>query len=360
MALLIVYMLATLGVSFLCSLLESVLMSTPISFITMKKEQGYKPAEKFLKYKSDPDRPLAAILSLNTIANTLGAAAVGRQATILFGSTWFGIISALTTLLVLVFSEIVPKTIGTTYWKNLMGFVTSVISFLTVLMWPLVIMVQLITNLLSKDDDEATVSREEVTAMANIGLEEGVIDSDENKVIQNIMKLDNVQACDVMTPRIVAMTAQENMTLKNFYKNETYLHFSRIPVYADSPEYITGYILLSDALEGLADDEFDKRLVELKRPISFFKEEDSCGYIWEELLKKHEQIALIIDEYGCFQGIITMEDIIETILGLEIIDENDQALDMQQFARERWERRQKRFRPIVLPKEDGGNQESVK
>ena len=188
--------------------------------------------------------------------------------------------------------------------------------------------------------------------MANIGAEEGVIDSDENKVIQNIMKLDNVKACDVMTPRIVAMTAQENMSLKNFYKNETYLHFSRIPVYGDSPEYITGYILLSDALEGLADDEFDKRLVELKRPISFFTEEDSCGHIWEELLKKHEQIGLIIDEYGCFQGIITLEDIIETILGLEIIDENDQATDMQQFARERWERRQKRFRTIVLPKEE--------
>ena len=352
MALLIIYMLGTLGVSFLCSLLESVLMSTPISFVTMKKEQGYKPADKFYKFKSDPDRPLAAILSLNTIANTLGAAAIGRQATILFGSAWFGIISAATTLLVLVFSEIVPKTIGTSYWKSLMGFVTSVISFLTVLMWPLVIIVQLITRLLSRDDDEATVSRDEVTAMANIGLEEGVIDSDENKVIQNIMKLDNVKACDVMTPRIVAMTAQENMTLKNFYKNDTYLHFSRIPVYADSPEYITGYILLSDALEGLADDEFDKRLVELKRPISFFKEEDSCGFIWEELLKKHEQMALIIDEYGCFQGIITLEDIIETILGLEIIDENDQATDMQQFARERWERRQKRFRTIVLPKED--------
>ncbi|MCI6757804.1 MAG: CNNM domain-containing protein [Bacteroides sp.] len=352
MVLLIIYMLGTLGVSFLCSLLESVLMSTPISFVTMKKEQGYKPADKFYKFKSDPDRPLAAILSLNTIANTLGAAAIGRQATILFGSAWFGIISAATTLLVLVFSEIVPKTIGTSCWKSLMGFVTSVISFLTVLMWPLVIIVQLITRLLSRDDDEATVSRDEVTAMANIGLEEGVIDSDENKVIQNIMKLDNVKACDVMTPRIVAMTAQENMTLKNFYKNDTYLHFSRIPVYADSPEYITGYILLSDALEGLADDEFDKRLVELKRPISFFKEEDSCGFIWEELLKKHEQMALIIDEYGCFQGIITLEDIIETILGLEIIDENDQATDMQQFARERWERRQKRFRTIVLPKED--------
>ena len=236
------------------------------------------------------------------------------------------------------------------------GEVPSAISFLSVLMWPLVIMIRLITNLMTKDEDEATVSREEVTAMANIGAEEGVIDSDENKVIQNIMKLDNVKACDVMTPRIVAMTAQENMSLKNFYKNDTYLHFSRIPVYGDSPEYITGYILLSDALEGLADDEFDKRLVELKRPISFFTEEDSCGHIWEELLKKHEQIGLIIDEYGCFQGIITLEDIIETILGLEIIDENDQATDMQQFARERWERRQKRFRTIVLPKEDDKSQ----
>ena len=154
MALLIVYMLGTLGVSFLCSLLESVLMSTPISYITMRKEQGYRPAEKFLKFKSDPDRPLAAILSLNTIANTLGAAAVGRQATILFGSTWFGIISAMTTLLVLVFSEIVPKTIGSSsYWKNLMGFVTSVISFLSVLMWPLVIMIR--TIVLPKEDDKS-------------------------------------------------------------------------------------------------------------------------------------------------------------------------------------------------------------
>lgn len=147
-------MLGTLGVSFLCSLLESVLMSTPLSYITMRKEQGYRPAEKFLKFKSDPDRPLAAILSLNTIANTLGAAAVGRQATILFGSTWFGIISAMTTLLVLVFSEIVPKTIGlSSYWKNLMGFVTSAISFLSVLMWPLVIMIR--TIVLPKEDDKS-------------------------------------------------------------------------------------------------------------------------------------------------------------------------------------------------------------
>ncbi|MBQ6254287.1 MAG: DUF21 domain-containing protein [Bacteroidales bacterium] len=352
MPLLLTFLLGTLVISFLCSILEATLMSTPLSFITMRKEQGYKLADKFLAYKTDTEKPLAAILSLNTIANTIGAAGVGRQATILFGSTWFGIISAITTLLILIFAEIVPKTIGSSYWKHLMGFTTRVISFLIVILYPLVLLVSVIARALSKDEDEASVSREEVTAMANIGVEEGVIDSDENKVIQNIMKLDNVQAYEAMTPRIVTMTAQENMTLKNFYKNEQYLHYSRIPVYGDSPEYITGYILLSDALEGLADDEFDKRLKEIKRPISYFNEEESLSTVWEELLKKREQMALIIDEYGCFQGIVTLEDIIETILGLEIIDENDQAIDMQQFARERWERRQKRFRAINLPKEE--------
>ena len=352
MLLLILFLLGTLLISFLCSILESVLMSTPLSFVTMKKEQGYKPAVKFYEYKTDPDKALAAILSLNTIANTFGAAGVGMQATKVFGSAGFGVISAITTMLILIFSEIVPKTIGTSYWKSLMGFATGCISFMIVLLFPFVLLIKLITKWLTPNDDEATVSREEVTAMANIGAQEGVIDQGENKVIQNIMKLDTVSAADAMTPRIVCMTAQENMTLKNFYKNDTYLHFSRIPVYNDSPEFITGYILLSDALEGLADDEFDKRLKDLKRPISFFREEDTLDVIWEELLRKHEQISLIIDDYGAFQGIITLEDIIETILGLEIIDENDQATDMQQFARERWERRQKRFRPIVLPKEE--------
>ena len=352
MLLLILFLLGTLLISFLCSILESVLMSTPLSFVTMKKEQGYKPAVKFYEYKTDPDKALAAILSLNTIANTFGAAGGGMQATKVFGSAGFGVISAITTLLILIFSEIVPKTIGTSYWKSLMGFATGCISFMIVLLFPFVLLIKLITKWLTPNDDEATVSREEVTAMANIGAQEGVIDQGENKVIQNIMKLDTVSAADAMTPRIVCMTAQENMTLKNFYKNDTYLHFSRIPVYNDSPEFITGYILLSDALAGLADDEFDKRLKDLKRPISFFREEDTLDVIWEELLRKHEQISLIIDDYGAFQGIITLEDIIETILGLEIIDENDQATDMQQFARERWERRQKRFRPIVLPKEE--------
>lgn len=358
MLLLILYLAGTLLISFLCSILESVLMTSPLSYITMKMENGDKAAQKMLQYKTDIDKPIAAILSLNTIANTVGAAGVGRQASALFGSAGFGIISAITTFLILIFAEIIPKTIGTSYWKGLMGFAVKTISVLIVLMFPFVWMIRAVSRWLTpKEEDENMVSREEFTAMANIGMKEGVIDSDENKVIQNIMKLDNVKAFDAMTPRIVAAIAQENMTLKNFYKNDNYLHYSRIPVYSDSPEFITGYILLSDALEGLADDRFDMRLKELKRPVSFFDEDTSLADIWEQMLRKKEQMALIIDEYGCFQGIITLEDIIETILGLEIIDENDQFTDMQQYARERWEKRQRRYRPIVLPAEDNTNTE---
>ena len=352
MALLLFFLLGAMGISFLCSILESVLMSTPISFITMREDEGYKPAARFLQYKEDSARPLAAILALNTIANTIGAAGVGRQATLLWGSEMFGWVSAITTLLILVFSEIIPKTIGTSYYRKLMGFTSSVLRFLIVLMYPVVILIELITKVFQKDDDEASVSREEVSAMANVGEEEGVIDKDENRIIQNVIKLDNVKAYDVMTPRVVCQTASENMSLKNFYKDKDFEHYSRIPVYSESPEYITGYILRSEALEYLAEDKFDMRLSEIKRNITFFNEEQSISDIWDTLLAKKEQIGLIIDEYGCFQGILTLEDIIETILGLEIIDENDEASDMQQFARERWKQRAKRFKEIQLPDTD--------
>ena len=333
MAQLLTFLLGAMCISFLCSILESVLMSTPLSYITMREDEGYKPATRFLQYKEESARPLAAILALNTIANTIGAAGVGRQATLLWGSEMFGWVSAITTLLILIFSEIIPKTIGTSHYRKLMGFTTAVLRVLIVLMYPVVILIELITRLFQKDD-EASVSREEVSAMANVGEEEGVIDKDENRIIQNVIKLDGVKAYDVMTPRVVCQTASENMSLKNFYKDKDFEHYSRIPVYSESPEYITGYILRSEALEYLAEDKFDMRLSEIKRDVTFFNEEQSIADIWDTLLAKKEQIGLIIDEYGCFQGILTLEDIIETILGLEIIDENDEASDMQQFARE--------------------------
>ncbi len=351
MALLIIYLLLTMAVSFICSLLESVLMTTPISYITMKEEEGDRNAARFLKLKTEPDRPLSAILSLNTIANTLGAAAVGHQASMLTGDYWFGIISVLMTILILVFSEIVPKTIGTSHWKDLL-WLSQIMNLLVVVMYPLVWLIQKLRRSISDDEADTTISREEVSAMANIGEEEGVLDDSENKVIQNIMKLDDIKAYDVMTPRVVAAIAPESMTLKQFYKQEELSHNSRIPVYADSPEFITGYIMRYDVLENLAEDKFDMRLKSIKRKIAAFHEETSVSDIWESLLKTRDQIACIIDDYGCFQGIITLEDIMETILGMEIIDENDTVTDMQQFARERWMKRKNQYKQIVLPDEE--------
>lgn len=347
MGLLISFLLLAVGVSFLCSLLESTLMTTTLSYITMREEEGYAPATLMKTYKTETEKPLAAILSLNTIANTIGSAGVGRQATLLFGSEWFGLVSALVTLLILVFAEIVPKTIGTTYWKSLMGISARMIRLLIFLMYPFVLLIMLITRLFKTDDTEATVSREEVLAMVSVGEEEGVIEKDENKMISNMMRLDSIKAADVMTPRVVAKTAPEDMTLKDYYDSDEYDHFSRIPVYnANAPEYITGYILRDDALEDLAEDHFSVTLGSIKRPIPSFDENKSLSDIFDAMLKQKSQIALIIDEYGCFQGILTLEDIIETIFGLEIIDESDEFVDMQQYARERWQQRQKKYKRL--------------
>ncbi|MBR1799382.1 MAG: DUF21 domain-containing protein [Bacteroidales bacterium] len=358
MTLLIVFLLGAMLVSFLCSVLESVLMSTPLSYITMREDEGYHAATLFKQYKQDNSRPIAAILSLNTIANTIGAAGVGRQATLVFGSEWFGLVSAITTVLILVFSEIIPKTIGTTHWRRLMGFTAYVIRALIVGLYPIVILVQWFTRVITRhDDDQTSVSREEVAAMADMGEDEGVIDKDENKIIQNVIKLNDIKAYDVMTPRVVAAIAPEYATLRQFYRMDDCSHFSRIPVYADEEDFITGYVLRSEALELLAEDHFDTTLKEIKRNIPLFNEEMSVADIWDSLLKHKEQIGGIIDEYGAFQGIITLEDIIETILGLEIIDENDEVSDMQQYARERWQQRQRRFKEIKLPTDDSSSKQ---
>lgn len=345
--LLFVDLFLTVSISFICSICEAVLMSTPISYISVKENDGYKPALKFKKFKSEIERPIAAILAMNTIANTFGASMVGVLASKVW-SAGVGWVSAILTLIILICSEIIPKTIGAARYKSLMGFATRAISVLMVIMWPFVELIRFVQKSFIKESDEP-VSREEVSAIANVGEEKGVIDHGENKVIQNIIRLDNIKAYDAMTPRVVCSVAPESMTLKEYFDNEEFEHHSRIPVYAESPEYITGYILKDDALEDLAEDKFDKTLRELKREISYFNEETNLDEIWEKLLKSKDHIALIIDDYGSFQGILTLEDIIETVFGLEIMDEMDEVPDMQQYAKERWQKRQKRYQKVKLP-----------
>lgn len=340
MGLLLLFLLGAMAISFLCSILEATLMSTPISYITMREEEGYKPATLFKQYKQDTSRPIAAILSLNTIANTIGAAGVGHQATVVFGSGWFGVVSAVMTILILVFSEIIPKTLGATRWKSLMGFATVMIRALIFIMYPLVLLIELLTRLVTPEDtEEPAVSRDEVSAMANVAEEEGDLEEDENTIIQNLISMDEVKAFDVMTPRVVCEIAPESMSLKTFYKNKRYRHHSRIPVYADNDEYITGYILRMEALQLMAEDKFDLTLGDIRRDVATFDEDTSLDQIWDEMLSKDEQIAIIINEYGSFQGILTLEDVIETLLGSEIVDENDTVRDMQQLAREKWKKR---------------------
>lgn len=340
MGLLLAFLLGAMSISFLCSVLESVLMSTPISFITMKEEEGYAPAKRMKTYKQESSRPIAAILSLNTIANTIGAAGVGRQSTVLFGSEWFGLVSAITTILILVFSEIVPKTIGTHGYRHLMGFTASAIRVLIVVMFPFVWLIEKFQKLIApKDSADATVSRDEVSAMANVAEEAGDLEEDENEIIQNVINLDEVKAYDVMTPRVVCAIAPESMTLRAFFKDKKYKSHSRIPVYADNDEYITGYVLRMDVLQLVAEDKFDKTLGEIRRDIASFDEDTPMDKVWDEMLEHDEQISIVIDEYGSFQGILTLEDVIETIMGSEIVDERDSVRDMQQLALAQWKKR---------------------
>ena len=335
---LLIFLLGAMLISFLCSVLEATLMSTPISYITMREDEGDRQATRLKAYKQDSSRPLAAILSLNTIANTIGAAGVGAQATKLFGSQWFGLVSAITTILILVFSEIIPKTIGTTYWKSLTGFCARTIRALIFILFPIVVCVEFLQKLISGKQSDTSISREEVGAMADVAEESGELEEDENEIIQNLINIDELTAKDTMTPRVVAAIAPESMTIKRFYKDRRFLHHSRIPVYADNDEYITGYILRMDALQLMAEDKFDVTLGDIKRSIESYSEDTQLDTIWDDMLAKKEQIAVIINEYGSFQGIITMEDVIETVLGDEIVDERDEVEDMQQLAREKWKK----------------------
>jgi CBS domain containing-hemolysin-like protein len=343
---LIAYLLLALFVSFLCSIMESVLLSTPHSFLVVKQNNGFIWAKSFIDLKYNIDKPLSAILSLNTVAHTVGAAGVGAQAVKVFGEAYFGVVSAVLTILILVFTEIIPKTIGARYWKNLTKFSYYTIKSMIFVTYPLVVLSSVITKMFARQKDEKTTSREEIAALTSIGLGEGLFSDNENKIIQNILRLKNIKVAEIMTPRVVVVLADESLSLQEFLKNKDYLKFSRIPIYSGNDENITGYVIRQKVFENLAEDNHTLKLKDIKRDIIIVPDNIVLFSLWEILLEKKEHIALIVDEYGGIDGIVTMEDIIETLLGLEIVDEKDTITDMQDFARRRWETRQAKYKSI--------------
>lgn len=343
MGLLFTYLLVALISSFICSILEATLLSIPVTFLKMEEDNGKKKATKMLKQKEDVERPLSAILSLNTIAHTVGAAGVGAQANIVFGEAYFAVVSAVLTILILVLTEIIPKTLGSNYAKNLYGIATTLIDWLMWVTYPLVIFSSWLTRFISSGATGPTTSREEIAILAHIGTHEGVFVDKENLIIQNLIQLKNISLKTIITPRVVVVIADEEMTLSNFLKNKENLHFSRIPVYTGDKENITGYILREEVFEHLAADKFNIKLSEIKRKILVFPETITVISAWEKMQQNKDHIALVVDEYGGMSGIVTLEDIIETLIGMEIMDEKDQAEDMQKFAMDKWKAKQRKY-----------------
>lgn len=335
-----IIMTASILISGLCSTLEATLLSTPLSYITGLEEQGIKGAERLKKLKQNSDRPISAILCLNTIANTVGASIVGSLVYEVYGDALVGVFSTIFTFCILILSEIIPKTIGASYWRSLAIPASSIINLMIVITFPLVWILERLQKLISSRSEQVSVSREDISAMVSVATEEEVIEKEEKKMIQNLLKLDEVTAHEIMTPSVVVEMAPSNMTIREFYDSDN--THSRILVYdEENDEYILGYVLRQEVLEKMAEDKFTATLNDILRPVLHFKEEDSVSDIWEVLLEKKEHISVILDEYGSLRGIVTMEDVIETMLGHEIVDEKDEVVDMQEYAKEQWEKAQK-------------------
>ncbi|SEC54042.1 Hemolysin, contains CBS domains [Tenacibaculum sp. MAR_2009_124] len=360
MTLLLIYATVSILFSFLCSILEAVLLSVTPTFVNVKKKEGKAYASELEALKKDVDKPLIAILTVNTIAHTVGAILVGVQAEQLpykleiLGVNMVGIVSTIMTILILVVSEIIPKTIGATYWKGLANFTAKALKILifplrwTGILW----LLQLTTKLIGGKGahGESVLSREDFTAMTDIAEQEGVFKENESKVIRNMIGFKEVQAKHIMTPRTVLKSANENQTIQEFFDENQPLRFSRIPVYADKTDNITGYFLKDQLLLSLINKKGAETLKSIKRDIIVAKRDLSIPDLFEKLIEQREHLALVVDEFGAVSGLVTQEDVIETLLGFEIMDESDNVADLQSFARKNWEERAKRLG--IIEKDD--------
>ncbi|MFH1076334.1 MAG: hemolysin family protein [Pseudomonadota bacterium] len=321
--------------SALCSLCEAVLYSVPISQIEGMAQAG-EPAGRILKKLRDEiDRPIAAILTLNTISNTAGAAIAGSAAAAIWGHVSVGYFSVLFTLAILIFSEVIPKTIGVAYSQRLAGFVALTLQWMVNLLMPMVWLCNLVTRLVARDKAKSAVSAEDIVIMARLGRIAGEIGRDEEKVIKNILSLKKKTARDVMTPRTVMFSFNEDLTVQEIQQHAGIWPHSRIPVYSENPDDIVGVVLRRDVFEALAEDKHDIRLNDLMHSAHFCPASLNLDKLLLDFLEQKQHLFIVIDEFGGVAGIVTLEDVLEEILGKEIVDESDQVVDMRELARRR-------------------------
>ena len=356
--LLIVYLLIAIGFSFLCSIAEAVLLSITPSYLAERRRDPSKSSQRIVQLRSNIDRPLSAILSLNTIAHTVGAAGVGAQAAKVYGDSYVGITSAVLTLLILVFSEIIPKTIGALYWRTLAAPMALAVQWLIFFLLPLVWLSEFLTKLLSRGHKPKVVTREEIAAIAGLGTEEGILRARESKILDNLLRLDSVMVEHVMTPRTVVIAFEQSRTVESITEELKQIPVSRLPIYHERRDHVTGFVLKSDLLMALASGEQQRPLQDFTRPIHAVHETDPLTSVFDHLLTNRAHIAIVVDQFGGMEGIVTLEDVVETLLGLEIVDEHDHAEDMQSIARDHWRERLQKQGIQVLPTEQKPEQEA--
>ena len=344
MTLLVTYLLLTLILSFMCSLLEATLLSSTSSYIESLDKKGYSPKTVDLAkdVKQNIDKSISSILTLNTFANTMGAAGVGAQAAIIFGSNWQAVIAFILTLMVLFISEIFPKTLGAIYWRKFIVPAVYIISFMVKITYPFIFLATFITNALQKGrKNEANFSKDEIITIVNMSEKEGVLQAKESILIKNLFKLKNIKAKDIMTPRTVVFAFDSKTTLKEALLNDNLYVYSRIPVYNESIDDIVGVVFKQTILEKRVKKKKKTLLKDIMVPVHKVPENISVSTLFDMFIRMKMHLFIVQDEYGQTSGVVTLEDALETMLGIEIVDEMDQVADLQEFAKDESKRLQR-------------------
>lgn len=343
---LLLFFLLSIGFSFLCSILEAVLLSISPNYIRSEVRKGTSTGLTLETYKKDIDRPLSAILTLNTIAHTVGAIGVGSVAASIWSDknivvgplavSYETIVAVVMTLAILILSEIIPKTIGANNWKGLAPFTVSTLKILIFILGPLVWVSQLITKRLKSDKQKSILSRSDIMAITLAGSESGALEANESTIIKNLLSFEQMTVRDIMSPKTVGFMAEENQSLGDFYKTHKNIPFSRIPVYSGQSDNITGIVLKDHIFEQLAAGKQDQKISDIKKPVNFITDNTPLPELFDSLTKQKQHLSVVNDEFGNIVGLISMEDLFETLLGQEIVDETDTVTDLQELAKTKW------------------------